>query len=407
VPAPGRQALEAERRGIAPVKELAGFLPKPFPMPLPSRLSLLHVAAPGSEGGLESVLLELTGGLGELGHRVVVAAVQDAGGPPSPLLARLKARNVEVLPLDIPPRAYPTELRRLREVMDAVRPAVVHTHGYRADLIGGLAARRSGIPWVATAHGFTGGDLKNRLYEWLQRRALRRADGIIAVSAQIRERLVMAGVATDRIRQLPNAWTPRPLVPRGEARRRLGIPEGAPVIGWVGRLTLEKGADLFLEALALLPDRRWRASIIGDGRERPALEARARRLGIADHVQWHGIVPQAAGHYTAFDAWVLSSRTEGTPIALFEAMAARVPVVVTAVGGVPAVVTDREAILVPPERPALLAAAIGRVLADEARDIDRVESAYQRLVTAHAPPAWLAEHIALYRAVGLPPSPKA
>jgi glycosyltransferase involved in cell wall biosynthesis len=373
----------------------------------PSKLTLLHIAAPGLEGGLESVLLELTGGLRLLRHGVVLAAVQDAGGAVSPVLRRASDREVEVVRVEVPTRAYATELRRLRAAIDSAGPDVVHTHGYRADLLGGLAARRRGVPWVSTTHGFTGGDLKNRLYEWLQVRALRRADAVIAVSDPIRNRLRDAGIAVDRIHLLPNAWTPKPLVPRAEARRRLGIDDGPPVIGWVGRLTAEKGPDLFLEALALLPDRRWRASIIGDGRERTALEARARRLGIADRLHWHGIVPEAAGLYPAFDAWVLSSRTEGTPIALFEAMAARVPAVVTAVGGVPAVVSGAEAILVPSERPELLAEAIGRVLADAASATSRVEAAYRRLVEEFATPGWLAAHVALYESVRSTRSPGA
>jgi glycosyltransferase involved in cell wall biosynthesis len=365
----------------------------------PSTLTLLHIAAPGLEGGLESVLLELTGGLRQLGHAVVLAAVQDAGGPVSPVLRRAADREVEVVRVEVPTRAYATELRRLRAAIDTAVPDVVHTHGYRADLLGGLAARRRGVPWMSTTHGFTGGDLKNRLYEWLQVRALRRADAVIAVSAPIRNRLADAGIAVDRIHLIPNAWTPKPLVPRAEARRRLGIDDGPPVIGWVGRLTAEKGPDVFLEALALLPDRRWRASIVGDGRERTALEARARRLGVADRLRWHGIVPEAAELYPAFDAWVLSSRTEGTPIALFEAMAARVPAVVTAVGGVPAVVSGAEAILVPSERPEMLAEAIGRVLADAAGATSRVEAAYRRLVGEFATPGWLAAHVALYESV--------
>jgi glycosyltransferase involved in cell wall biosynthesis len=373
----------------------------------PSELTLLHIAAPGLEGGLESVLLELTGGLRQLGYRVVLAAVQDAGGAESPVLRRAADREVEVVRVEVPTRAYATELRRLRAVIYSAAPDVVHTHGYRADLLGGLAARQRGVPWVSTTHGFTGGDLKNRLYEWLQARALRRADAVIAVSDPIRNRLADAGIAVDRIHLIPNAWTPRPLVPRAEARRRLGIDDGPPVIGWVGRLTAEKGADVFLEALALLADRRWLASIIGDGRERSALEARARRLGIADRLHWHGIVPEAAGLYPAFDAWVLSSRTEGTPIALFEAMAARVPAVVTAVGGVPAVVSGVEAILVPSEQPAMLAAAIGRVLTDEGGATARAEAAYRRLVGRYATPGWLAAHVALYDSIRSTRSPGA
>jgi glycosyltransferase involved in cell wall biosynthesis len=329
-----------------------------------------------------------------------VAAVLDPWVGDHPVLQRAAALGVEVRRVVVPPRAYLLEYSLLRRAMAELRPDLVHTHGYRADLIGGLAARRAGISWVSTVHGFTGGGRKNRFYEWLQVRAYRRAQAVVAVSRPIRDRLVGAGVFPDRVHVLPNAWAPKPVLPRAEARGRLGLTGQEPVIGWVGRLTREKGADVFLEALSLLPHRNWTASIVGEGRERGSLEAQAARLGIADRVRWHGLVPEAAALYAAFDAWVLSSRTEGTPIALFEAMAARVPAVVTAVGGVPDVVSPFEALLVRPEDPAALAAAICGLLAEGDGAAARAEAAFRRLSARHSAGGWIDAHIALYRSLG-------
>ena len=373
---------------------------------IPRPLTVLHLAAPATEGGLEAVVLELTGGLRALGHRVVLAAVQDVGAE-APLLQRVSDGGVEVLRLEVAPRAYRSECRLIQGALESVRPDVIHTHGYRADLIGGLAARRAGVPWVVTAHGFTGGDRKNRFYEWLQRRGFRRAEAVIAVSASVQARLIRAGVRPDRVHLLPNAWSHKPLLSREEARRRLKLTDDHPVIGWVGRLTAEKGPDLFLEALAGLPDRHWCAVIIGDGKERSVLQARARELGIAGQVRWLGLVPQAASLYPAFDAWVLSSRTEGTPIALFEALSAHVPVVATAVGGVPDVISPAEAILVPTEAPAAIAAGIREVLADPDAARKRSAAGHNRLATAFAPAAWLEAHLRLYHSVSQTGSPEA
>jgi len=348
------------------------------------------------------VLIELTGGLSQLGHRIVLAALQASGAPDSPALDRVTALGVEVVRVRVPSRAYGTEFHRLREVIETFQPDVVQTHGYRADLLGGLAARCAEVPWVSTAHGFTGGDLKNRFYERLQRWSYRRAQAVIAVSAPLRAQLISDGVPPKRAHFLANAWAPKPLLSREAALAKLGLGAAAPVIGWVGRLTREKGADLFLEALALISDQDWCASIVGDGRERQALEAQAERLGIGGRVHWHGLQPGAAALYPAFDVWVLSSRTEGTPIALFEALAARVPVVTTMVGGVPDVVSSAEALLVEQEQPAALAAAIGLVLADPCAAAARAESAYQRLLASFATTPWLDAHVALYRAISRP-----
>lgn len=368
----------------------------------PSPLRVLHVAAPGNAGGLESVLVELTVGLHQSGLHTGLAAVVDSGSENHPVPQLAASMGVEVHLVAVPARGYLSEYRQLRDLMRRFRPHAVHTHGYRADLVGGLAARSRGMPWVTTVHGFTGGGVKNRFYEWLQTRSYRGAQAVVAVSRPIRDRLLAIGMPPDRVHVLPNAWGAKPGLSRVEARQRLGIEGTGPVVGWVGRLSREKGADVFLEALARLPSRPWQASVIGAGRERPALEAQARRLGIADRVTWHGLVTEAAALYRAFDIWVLSSRTEGTPIALFEAMAAGVPVVATSVGGVPDVITQSESCLVPPECPEALAAAIDLVLSRPVEAAARAEAAYLRLLEAFGTEAWIEAHIALYRAISRP-----
>jgi glycosyltransferase involved in cell wall biosynthesis len=281
-----------------------------------------------------------------------------------------------------------------------VRPDVVHTHGYRPDVLASGVARGLGLATATTVHGFTGGDLKNRMYEWLQRRSFRRFGAVVAVSKPLVEQLARGGVPRDRIHLVPNAWSSAARhLTREQARAKLGITDQGFRIGWVGRLSREKGADLLLEALARLPDPAFRVSFIGDGRERTALAARAAALGVADRVQWHGTVPDAGALYAAFDCYALSSRTEGTPIVLFEAMAARVPIVAAAVGGVPDVVRSGEGLLVPPESPAALAEAIGHVRADPAGAESRAAAAEAALGTRFSPERWLERYDAIYHAL--------
>lgn len=366
-------------------------------MSLRPPLSILQVAAPAPTGGLESVLSELTGGLAQRGHRVGLLAVVDRSGASDPLLASIARRGVEVLPLPLPGRAYLAERRAIRRVLAEWRPDVVHTHGYRPDLVSGRLALRAGVPWITTLHGFTGGGPKNRLYEWLQRRAARHASAAIAVSRGIQGRLLGAGVPPIRLVCLPNAWAPRPTYTREEARRRLGIGAEARAIGWVGRLSEEKGPDIFLEMLAQVPGGNVHAVVIGDGPARPALSELVLRLGLERRVTWVGMVPEAFRLLPAFDVWVLSSRTEGTPITLLEAMAARVPIVATAVGGVPEVVSAAEAWLVPSGSAAALAGAVVEALAEPERAARLVEAARTRLEESFATEPWLTTHEALYR----------
>ena len=363
-------------------------------------LVILHALAPGPIGGLERVVQTLAAGQRQAGHAVAVVAVLDAGEESHPFIDAIASTGVEVLPIRLPPRAYRQERRRLAQLISTLRPDVVHTHGYRADVQAGAVARGLGVRTVTTVHGITAGRWKNRLYEALQRRAFRRFDAVVAVARPLADRLIALGVPSGRVRVVPNgAPFSEPLLSRADARATLGLPAEVAVAGWVGRLSAEKGPDLFLEALALLSDRDLRAAVIGTGAERGRMEAQATRLGLAGRVHWCGALPAAGRLFQAFDCFVLSSRTEGTPIVLFEAMAAETPIVATAVGGVPDIVSGAEALLVPPDDPAALGAAVRAVLAEPGAARERAERARRRLESERSLAPWLARYEEVYRRV--------
>ena len=160
----------------------------------------------------------------------------------------------------------------------------------------------------------------------------------MAVSEPIRKGLVKAGVLKSRAWMIRNAPVClEASLTRTEARRALGLPEEGPIVGWVGRLSPEKGPDVLLRAVTLIGRPQVRLSYLGDGSSRVALEAQEREMvahGSVDYdrVRFHGNVANAGRLLKAFDVLVLSSRSEGTPMILFEAMDAEVPVVATRVG---------------------------------------------------------------------------
>jgi glycosyltransferase involved in cell wall biosynthesis len=361
-------------------------------------LFILHVTAPGAVGGLERVVQTLAAGLRQAGHDARVAAVLDEGTGSTPFLAGLEAAAVPVVPVPLPPRAYLGERRRLADLFRGLGPDLVHTHGYRADVQAGAVARRLGFPTVTTVHGFTGGGWKNRFYEALQRRAFRRCDAVVAVSRPLGERLRAGGVPAGRVHVVPNA-APPPVtsLPRDAARRELGLSDGAFVAGWVGRLSHEKAPDQLVEALVHTPGHIG-AVIIGEGPAGSSSRILAEERGVASRVRWAGAHPDAGSLFPAFDCFVLSSRTEGTPMVLFEAMAAGVPVVARAVGGVPDVVSDAEALLVRSPDPAALGAAIASVAADPAAARERCQAARRRLDDYRVAP-WVDRYEAVYRGI--------
>jgi len=361
---------------------------------------ILHVGAPADVGGLERVVLALASGLRRRGHRVAVAAIVTPGRPEPPLLAALRENGVELSVLAIADRRYHRERRAVQSLCRALRPDVVHTHGYRPDVVDAGVARGLRIPTITTVHGFTGKDWRSRLYERLQVRAFRHFDAVAAVSRPQVDFLVGRGVRPERIHLVRNAWMgSAPPLSRDAARRALGLASAGYQIGWVGRFSREKGPDVLVRAMVLLADLPVSAVMLGGGSGLPAVRAEAARLGVLDRIAWPGQVPDAAALLGAFDLVVLSSRSEGTPIVLFEAMSAGVPVVASRVGGVPDVVGDNEAVLVPADDPGALAAAVRSVMADPDAARMRAAAARRRLASVFALEPWLDRYEAIYEAV--------
>jgi glycosyltransferase involved in cell wall biosynthesis len=253
-------------------------------------------------------------------------------------------------------RAFAYLLRR----MLAEQPDIVHTHTAKAGALGRLAAlfynrlrgRRHQCVVVHTFHGhvFHGyfGPVGNWAVRAIERALARATDCVVTISPRQRQDIV------DRYRIAPGGRVA--VVPLGleldrffqlgpvdcALRRELGFPDDAVLLGYVGRLVAIKDLVTTLEALTLALPRapQLRLVLVGDGDQRVALEEHARRVGVEAHVRFVGWRSDLERIYAGVDAVVLSSRNEGTPVALVEAMASGRPTVATAVGGVADVVAD-------------------------------------------------------------------
>jgi glycosyltransferase involved in cell wall biosynthesis len=356
---------------------------------------VLHVVAPGAFGGLEQVVLQLAAGRTSRSLPTEVFMLVTEGSTTPTLVDMLSRAGVAHRVAHFAPRAYGEERKAIQAAAEAFRADVLHTHGYHTDVLAGAPARAVGSALISTAHGTTGGDIKNRIFEWLQRRAWRKFNVVVAVSAPLHAKLLRRGVPAGVLALCPNAWSGAAALDRTAARERLKLTQSGKYIGWVGRLSQEKGADVMVRAFASVsPD--IGLVMIGAGPEREALVQLANELKVASRITWAGQVQGAGQCMAAFDAFALSSRTEGTPMVLFEAMAAGVPIVTTAVGGVPDVVTPAEAILVPSDAPAELAAAINRLFSDVPAASARAAAARVRLDERYAIGPWLDRYEEFY-----------
>jgi len=277
----------------------------------------------------------------------------------------------------IRPGADLIALAALTRHLRRLRPDLVHTHTAKAGAVGRMAAFLAGVPVrVHTFHGhvLTGyfGPAATALFRHIETALARRTNLLIAVSPRQREELIGLKVAEpDRIAVIPLGLDLAPFLNAaphaGRLRAELGLPPETPLVGLVARLVPIKGVDLFLRAAALLRKRlpRVRFVIAGDGPEREALEGQAAALGLDGALRFLGWRHDLPALYADLDLLALSSRNEGTPVCLLEAMAAGVPVVAAAVGGVPDLVQDRvTGRLTPPQDAGALASAMAEILAD-------------------------------------------
>ncbi len=359
---------------------------------------ILHVIAPAAMGGAERVVHDIAVGQRTRGQSVSVLALLDRGGAEPWLVTALRSRDVPVHTTRSRDRAYLAEISAIRRVKRETGAEVMHFHAYRADVLAVPAAFRLHTATVATAHGITGGGLKNQFYEWLELRALRRFDAVIAVSGPLEELLGQSGVPRERLYLVQNGVLPLPLLDRAAARSRLGLQGSQAAIGWIGRLSWEKGPDIFVEAFARMERTDVRAVLVGDGAERASLQTAASRLGVADRIRFVGSIPDAGELLAAFDLVVLSSRTEGLPIGLLEALAAGVPLVATRVGDISvATAQGKFAELVPPADPAALAEAMDRTLATGPTASSRARNAREWVELHFGVESWLDKIAAVYQ----------
>jgi glycosyltransferase involved in cell wall biosynthesis len=335
---------------------------RPTPNTHDTNVRVLRVIARLNMGGPALHVAYLTAGLRERGYDTTLVAGTLARGEDSMAFVADEL-DVEVVRIDelgreISPLRDLLATLRLARLIRRERPQILHTHTAKAGTVGRVAAllagRRKPPIVVHTFHGHAlrgyFGPVRSRFFRLLERWLAAQTTALVAVSPQVRDDLVALGVAPrerfvvirlgieleERVASEQNG--------RAESRRYLGIPDGRFAVGWIGRMTGVKRTDDVLVAFKRLRDEGVDAVLcmVGDGPDRKQLERRAKELGVIRETLFLGYQEDVAPYYAAFDALVLPSGNEGTPVSVIEALAAGRPVVATRVGGIPDVVRDGE-----------------------------------------------------------------
>jgi len=325
----------------------------------------------GVGGGPEKTILNSPRFLEPLGYRAICAYMRHPRDHGFIRIERkAKQYGAKLIPVDDRGPWDVGVITRMLRICKQQHVAIWHGHDYKSNVLGLILKRFWPMHLVTTVHGWVKFTWRTPLYYAIDRMALRRYERVICVSQDLHERCAKARVRSQRLILLPNAIDTQRIRRTWDvasAKQRIGVPPKHLVIGAVGRLSQEKGFDNLIQAV----DRLLQAGvecqliIVGDGEARQSLKNLVSELNRADRIRLVGYRDDIAHWMQAMDVFALSSRREGLPNVVLEAMAYEVPVVATRVAGIPSLIRNEETgVLVDEDDVASLAVALMRVLRD-------------------------------------------
>jgi glycosyltransferase involved in cell wall biosynthesis len=300
------------------------------------KIRVMQLGSPTGLYGAERWILAL---LRHLDVRVVdsvVAAIRDAPSLSAPLCGEAKARGFRAVTIDAFGRVNASAVGQLRRYLRGECIHVLHTHGYKTDMIGLLATRGLSCRLVSTPHGWsTQAGLKLRAYEAADRAIFPFFDAVVPLSDTLYEELAKSPRIRRKLSLIRNGIDISEIdsVTTTAVDLQAFKAEGEFVVGYIGQLIARKGLDVALKAFSRLSLKRKKMIIVGDGPQREELAVLAHSLGIASDVRFIGFRSDRLEFLRGFDVFVLASRLEGIPRCLMEAMAAGIPVIASDIPG--------------------------------------------------------------------------
>lgn len=277
---------------------------------------------------------------------ITIVATRPAEGECNLLLERARTLGARVVALKIGRGVDLVAVWRLIRLLRRERIDVLQTHDAQTRRIGVIAAALTGTRHFTSVHGWIFNERKEKIAKWLDARLIRQADRVITVSEKLKRELEAVGVPDNKISVLRNGILLEDYTSSQRAatelRRALAIPQNHRVVSIIGRLSPEKGHEVFFEAASLLAGELPNVTclVVGDGHLDGLLKERAAALKDHPRIVFTGHQEDLSGIYAATDVLVISSFSEGIPNVLLEAAANHVPAVATRVGGIPEVIED-------------------------------------------------------------------
>jgi glycosyltransferase involved in cell wall biosynthesis len=296
----------------------------------------MQLGSPTGLYGAERWILALVRHLSRADVESIVGVIRDSPGLAAPLCAEAERSGARSHIVEAPGRVNFSAVAQLRAYLLENDVHVLHTHGYKTDLVGLLATRATQCRIVSTPHGWSvQAGLALRIYESLDRLAFPFFDAVVPLSDALHAELAVSRRTRPRLHLIRNG------VDISEIDAVQGIAQevadwkrsGQFVIGYVGQLIARKGLATLLRAFARLPATNKKLALVGEGEQRAELEALAGSLGLGEHVRFFGFRGDRLSLMKGFDVFALPSHLEGIPRCLMESMAAGIPIVATDIPG--------------------------------------------------------------------------
>lgn len=364
-------------------------------------MRVLHLLSSTGFHGAESMTAELVRQLSALGVEIHVAAFDNGDGGNTEVLKAVEGHVHQVARI---PCRGPLDRQAFRALSAYIAQhdiEVVHSHKYKTTFYA-LPSRLQGrVRLVTTYHNWITHTPALKFYAWLDKRLARFNDAAVAVSTPVAQEL-RGHMATNKVHQIDNGIDTERYarqMPREQAKLALGLDPARPVLGFVGRLSREKGLPDLLQALSLPsgPGPDVQVLIVGEGEERQALEALIGQQGLGQRVTLLGNRRDTPLIYSALDAFVLPSVLEAFPMVILEAMACACPVVATQVGEVARIIEPGiTGLIVPPRTPSALAQALTEILTNPGRSQQMGAAAQLRVCQAFSSGAMARHYLQVY-----------
>jgi len=317
------------------------FEDKIYPFIKPqSKPVIMHLIAGMNIGGAERVILNLLGNGKDDDYDLRVTSFVRANDGTGTYFLRLVSDSGAVIDkIPIYRKWSFADVRNLIEILRRHNVKLLHTHGYKSDIVGAIASKLTGIPFVVTAHGFVERDSNLQKNEKLGRYFLRFANRIICVSETIKDRIIASGLPKNKITIIGNGidFNYYEIPADVDLRSKWGIGSGTIVIGSAGRLSVEKGHINLIKSYAQLSKelkKRTHLVIVGSGPQEMEIRSLIDKYGLNNNITLPGHISDMRSFYKAIDIFCLPSLTEGLPLVLLEAAASLKPIIASKVGSI-------------------------------------------------------------------------